>query len=236
MAITSINFDLITKIVGLIVSIVSAFSIFTKLKEFFEFYEKIPFSKSNKIKRALENPYLSNKQKQSLGRSLSKEYYRKVYKFSPPIGYIDKIIKIEQKSEFTIDMEHFANASLNIDFENGNIIVRGNAKRFKTYMNLNLWLSLILVILGFFGFGYIVTRYTFIAGFLGLKQLDIINIDWVYLIFTPIYILAGFMMRDDVKRYASLMKIVEFGRINSTLITIPSLGTNNPPITNNSPP
>lgn len=91
--------DTAKTIATFIAAIIPALAILGKFKEFFDVYEKFPWSKRNRIKKALENPYLSANSKASYGRTLTRLEFRSVYRFSPPISYINKMIKVEQLSQ-----------------------------------------------------------------------------------------------------------------------------------------
>jgi len=215
--------DTAKTIATFIAAIIPALAILGKFKEFFDVYEKFPWSKRNRIKKALENPYLSANSKASYGRTLTRLEFRSVYRFSPPINYINKMIKVEQLSQNNIDMEDFAIAAQYLDFKNGEIRIKDRIKWYSLNRDYKFWLSFLLLAISFIAFGYyflIFTSQHFLNAFHFNKP--ILFDDFVLTACIPIYLIAAFITRDEARGLTSLIKIIDFARVNPSLITLVS--------------
>lgn len=164
------------------------------------------------IKTALENPTLTEEQKQSLGNALAKENIRKIYDLNLSKVYRDKIYEIEKKSNFKVEFQDFAKAGLEVKYQNDKIIV--TEKYFLNYyLRANsLFMSLAILMISFISFFiYLVGSFFNVYGLIDPSFTDV---DMVIMFYTPFYVAWGFTLRDKYQSITSLTKIIDYGKQN----------------------
>lgn len=201
------------KIIASIITIMPALAIFGKIKELLEISDRLSITRRSRIKKALDNPFLTNRQKISYGMELIRLDFKSIYKFNPKVPVIQKIVKIEQVSNSAVTIDDFALANFYIDFANNKITIKDKTKWFDWKRRLNFWGAFVVLIISIFGFIYylvILSSPFMLANFHFGKPIGLD--DFIFMVYIALYLFVFLLMRDEAKALRALENIISFAK------------------------
>jgi|GEM_PF-3991541 len=201
------------KIIASIITIMPALAIFGKIKELLEISDRLSITRRSRIKKALDNPFLTNRQKISYGMELIRLDFKSIYKFNPKVPVIQKIVKIEQVSNSAVTIDDFALANFYIDFANNKITIKDKTKWFDWKRRLNLWGAFVVLIISMFGFVYylvILSSPFMLANFHFGKPIGLD--DFIFMVYIALYLFVFLLMKDEAKALRALENIISFAK------------------------